>query len=130
MRDYETMRHILAVTANAGYDLAYSDFKPGAGLDDGRLEAELTRLERDELIDADVNFTKKFGERSQCSVRGLTVEGREFYNLIANDGVWAIILATLKKANVDISYPLLKEVCEEIVKRYVASFIPDIKPGK
>lgn len=33
---------------------------------------------------------------------------------------------TLDAAGIDVPYPLLKEVSEEIVKRYVMGFIPDM----
>lgn len=126
MRDYATMRGVLAIVAGAKRELCYNDFQPAAGQDDDTLERELERLTEDGLLDADIRFGSGFGERSRCSVAGLTDEGRAFFRLIANDDVWAIVLGTLKAADVDVSYPLLKEVCEEIVKRHVASFIPKI----
>ena len=123
-RCHTTMRGVLAIAAGARDVLHYHDFD-AAGHDD-MLETELERLARDGLIDGDVHFGHGFGERSACSVTGLTDEGMAFYRLIENGDVWEIVLSTLKAANVDVSYPLLKEVCEEIVKRYVTSFIPDI----
>ena len=125
-RCYTTMRGVLAIAADAEGVLYYRDFD-AAGHDD-MLEAELERLACDGLLDGDVHFGREFGERSACSVTGLTDEGRAFYKLVENDDVWEIVLSTLKAANVDVSYPLLREVCEEIVKRYVTSFIPDIPP--
>ncbi|MBR1745703.1 MAG: hypothetical protein IJ734_07005 [Fibrobacter sp.] len=125
MRDYATMRGVLATAANAKSELCYNDFRPAD--QDDKLQEELARLADDGLLDADVLFGGGFGERTRCRVSGLTDEGREFYKLIENDIVWRIVHGTLKKANVDVSYPLLKEVCEEIVKRHVTSFIPDIK---
>lgn len=124
MRDYTVMRNVLSVAASTQRELFYSDFS-GAGMDD-ELMGELLRLTRDGLLDADVSFGGGFGEHSRCRVSGLTDEGRAFFNLIENGEVWGIISGTLAKAGVDISYPLLKEVCEEIVKRYVLSFIPDV----
>ena len=118
------MRGVLAIAAEARSVLRYHDFS-AAGHDD-ILEVELERLAREGLIDGDVYFARGFNERSACSVDGLTEEGMAFYKLIENDDVWEIVLSTLKAANVDVSYPLLKEVCEEIVKRYVTSFIPDL----
>ena len=126
MRDYETMRHVLTIASNAKVELHYADFQVEAGRDDDVLECELNRLKREELLDGEVRLTRESGERSVCRVRGLTVKGREFYRLIENADVWGIICQTLESAGVDVSYPLLKEVCEEIVKRYVTSFIPDI----
>ena len=124
MRDYVTMRAVLEAAANAGRELCYSDFHAD-GRDD-KLREELTRLTDDGLLDADVAFDVGFGEVGKCNVKGLTAEGRAFPKLVENDMVWELILATLNKAGIDVSYPLLKEVCEEIVKRYVTSFIPEM----
>lgn len=87
--------------------------------------AEALRLVDDGLVDADVRRSS-FGDVCSFRVRGLTDEGRSFWRLVENDDVWQIILGTLTRAGIDVSYPLLKEVCEEIVKRYVTSFIPDM----
>lgn len=124
MRDYDTMRNVLFIASKAKSALHFGDFQD-AGTDDS-IEAELGRLTRDGLINGDVLFTTRFGERSRCKAEGLTDEGLEFFKLIENDGVWDIIRHTLQKADIDVSYPLLKEVCEEIVKRYVTSFIPEL----
>ena len=126
MRDYEAMRDVLGLIAHANRPLTFNDFKGIQQRD--KVVEELKRLERELLIDSTLEF-----EREVCvggSVGGLTPNGVEFYRLIENGEVWTIVSATLSAANVDISYPLLKEVCEEIVKRYVVSFIPEIKPGK
>lgn len=125
MRDFITMRNVLATAAKAQHELCYNDFWQ-AGTDDV-LEKELVRLTNDGLLDAEVYFGDEFGGRSKCSVAGLTPEGMEFFKLIENDKAWELVLGVLRKADIDISYPLLKEVCEEIVKRYVVSFIPEIK---
>lgn len=124
MRDYATMRGVLAIAARARGELCYNDFRPAD--QDDKLKEELVRLTEDGLLDADVSFGDGFGECSRCAVSGLTGEGREFYKLVENGEVWAIVYETLRKANVDVSYPLLKEVCGEIVRRYVTSFIPEI----
>lgn len=128
MRDYAVMRHVLTVAREARTDLYYSDFLLSVGNDDNILSQELVRLTNDGLLDADISLDGGFGSRKRCVVSGLTDEGQEFCKLLENHDVWAIILNTLKEANVDVSYPLLKEVCEEIVKRYVTSFIPQIQP--
>ena len=75
------------------------------------------RFDCEGLLDADIFLDDIFGKGRKCTVVGLTSNGHEFYRLIENNDVWAIVLDTLKQAGVDISYPLLKEVCEEIVKR-------------
>lgn len=123
MRDYSAMRQVLAIAAKADGALAFDDFlrvEPR-----NRMPGELKRLCCDGLLDGEVEFDR-FGVCKVCDVRGLTSEGAEFYRLVENDDVWAIILSTLKRVGIDVSYPLLKEVCKEIVKRYVVSFIPDI----
>ena len=85
---------------------------------------EVRRLVSDGLVDGEVAFTKD-GACLVCRVDSVTPEGTEFHKLIENDDVWVVIFNTMKAADIDVSYPLLKEVCEEIVKRYVTSFIPD-----
>ena len=59
------------------------------------------------------------------TIDGLTDDGRSLLRDIESDDVWKICLDTLEGADVDLSYPLLKDVCETIVKRYVESFIPN-----
>ena len=55
------------------------------------------------------------------------VNGADALNVRANNKIDANnVVGTLKEADIDVPHPLLKEVCEEIVKRYVTSFIPDI----
>ena len=56
MRDYSTMRHVLAVAAQARAEMRYIDFQLAAGQDDDVLEAELERLTLDGLLDAEVSF--------------------------------------------------------------------------
>ena len=60
------------------------------------------------------------------TVRGLTEEGAAFLRDIEDDRVWALMAKTLEDAGLDLSYPLLKKVCETIVERYVMSKIPEI----
>ena len=43
---------------------------------------------------------------------------------IENERVWMLVLQTLEVAGLDLSYPLLKEVTDEIVRRYVMGKIP------
>ena len=122
MRNYTAMRDVLAVIATSAKPLEFEDFMVVHQRD--RVVEELKRLDREMLIESTIQF-----ESQICTggaVAGLTDEGEAFYRLIENDGVWGIILETLRSAGVDVSYPLLKEVCEEIVKRYVTSFIPDM----
>ncbi len=130
MRDYETMRGVLHIAAKAkpGEELCFNDFKPTD--DDARLKQELERLTKEGLLLGNVHFAKDAFDNSACSVTGLTDEGKEFYRLIENDKVWTIVFEVLKEAKLDLSYPFLKDVCEEVVRRYVASFIPEIKGRK
>lgn len=122
MRDYTVMREVLSLAYATARPLPFDDFY-GAGQRDHVVD-ELKRLQREGLIDGGFEF-----DGQMClsgSVDGLTPIGEEFFRDIENGDVWKIILDTLEKAGVDLSYPLLKEVCEEIVRRYVASFIPNI----
>lgn len=48
----------------------------------------------------------------------------ELMRNIENLRVWSIVSKTLEAANLDLSYPLLKEVCDEIIRRYVMGKIP------
>jgi hypothetical protein len=127
-RDYEAMRSALATAATSPRPVRYGGFC-SAVPDEGTLRQELERLGRDGLIDNGIRFQDGGG----CCLGGevsITDEGREFFNLIENDRVWELMRGTLDAAGIDVPYPLLKEVCEEIVRRYVASFIPDIEPHR
>lgn len=121
-RDYAVMRKILAMVAQQRC-ITFDGFIGVA--ERGVVTRELMRLKRDGLIDS----TLMFDEWDVCEggqVTCLTAEGIDFWHLIESEEVWRIVYGVLVKASIDISYPLLKEVCEEIVKRYVTSFIPDI----
>lgn len=123
MRNYSVMRDVLSLVASAPHELSFDDFDEIQQQDE--VPQEIVRLQANGLVDGDI----RFGAHALClggRVKALTDEGTEFYKLIENDDVWALIRDTLKRASVDVSYPLLKEVCEEIVKRYVTSFIPKI----
>jgi len=115
------MRQVLARAAGSARALSLGDFarvQPSCDV-----PAEIDRLVRDGLVEGEL-LVDPYGTCVKCAVSGLTDEGREFYRLIENEEVWRIVLDTLSRAGVDVSYPLLKDVCEEIVKRYVTSFIP------
>lgn len=123
-RDYDAMRAVLATAARDDRPSKYGDLW-SAVRDESVLRSELARLGRDGLLDNGIRFQDGDG----CCLGGeaiVTDEGRECLRLIENDGVWNLVIRTLDAAGVDVPYPLLKEVCEEIVKRYVTSFIPDI----
>lgn len=122
MRDYHVMRDVLKVAAGLEHEAGYDRFK-GIRAGQAEIDSELMRLIDDKIVAGDVRFTAD-GACLAYKVSGLTDEGREFFKLVENDNVWEIVCKTLDAARVDVSYPLLKEVCEEIVKRYVTSFIP------
>lgn len=123
MRDYMMMRQLMALAAKEGAPARLNDYY-NVG-DTKAVSAELMRLEADGLLAADFKYDVS-GTCIGGEVEGATDEGREFFRLIENQDVWRIVYHTLETANIDVSYPLLKEVCEEIVKRYVTSFIPAI----
>lgn len=121
MRDYQLMKTILNVV-NAQAPCGYVEVsKLGKQKE---LDRELERLQDEGLIKSSFKFSD--GVFLGGSIEGITEEGKDFLRLIENQDVWALVLQTLRKADIDISYPLLKEVCEEIVKRYVTSCIPKI----
>lgn len=123
-RDYNAMRAVLATAAGSAHPLKYRDLWP-AVRDEAALRQELARLGSDGLIDDGIRFQGGDG----CCLGGeasITDEGREFFMLVENECVWQFVLRTLDAAGVDVPYPLLKNVCEEIVTRYVSSFIPKI----
>lgn len=123
MRDFSVMHDVIRVVATSTRRIGFIDFssvKPNK-----LVVPELQRLIADGLVEGDV-YEDRSGVLLEFDIVGLTDEGRVFWKLIENESVWAIIRDTLRKADIDVSYPLLKEVCEEIVKRYVVSFIPNI----
>ncbi len=118
------MRAVLATAAGSAHPLKYRDLWP-AVRDEAAIRQELARLGRDGLIDDGIRFQGGDG----CCLGGeasITDEGREFFMLVENECVWQLVLRTLDAARVDVPYPLLRKVCEEIVTRYVSSFIPKI----
>ena len=127
MRDYILMRKVMALAVKHGADDGVKAFFDLG--DAGDVESELARLSSDGLLQAEIE-SDCFDNLVRCRVGGLTQEGREFYKLVENPDVWRIVHGTLEAAKVDVSYPLLKEVCEEIVRRYVTSFIPERVSGR
>lgn len=125
MRHYDLMREIL-IKASSQRKQEFSEL---AGLIEHSfysthdLIAEVAQLSRDSLIFADIQIATN-GMLLSGEIRGLTTEGIEFLRLIENSGVWEICSRTLKDAKVDLPYLLLKEVCEEILRRYTFSKIP------
>lgn len=122
-RDYDLMRDILeCINERDSVSLATLG-------DLGKKEslvAEMRFIQAEGLTKSSFKFSED-GRYLGGVANGLTTEGLEFLHLIQNQDVWDLVLKVLSQANVDIPYPLLKEVCEEIVKRYVVSFIPEIR---
>ena len=120
MRNYDLMRAILCKVANSEKAPAVRDFRGFGEIED--IRQELERLKNEGLIVHDIKWEAP--EISYGKVTSITQEGKNFLRNIENEHVWALICKTLEDANLDLAYPLLKEVCDEIVKRYVMSKIP------
>lgn len=119
MRNYELMRLVLLEVKQSNKPISMIDFQ---GLyEHSEIKEELIRLSDEGLI------TQKITSKNFASVKieSLTKEGANFVRSLENEEVFTIIFDTLKRANLDLSYPLLQEVCDEIVKRYVMSKIPE-----
>ncbi len=120
MRNYDLMRAILARTAHANDELAACYFADLGEFDE--LKEELERLKEEGLIEH--NIVWEAYKLASGKVIGITADGKAFLRNIENERVWRLVYETLKAADLDLSYPLLKEVCEEIVRRYVMGKIP------
>ena len=120
MRNYELMRTILCKVATLKEPLSIGVFLNNYEFEE--IQEEITRLNDEGLIQH--NIVWEAHEIANGKITGITETGRAFLRNIENERVWMLIEQTLKDANLDLSYPLLKEVCEEIVRRYVMSKIP------
>ena len=120
MRNYELMRYILCKAATLKEPLSIGVFLNNYEFEE--IQEEITRLNDEGLIQHSIVW--EACEMASGKITGITEEGRAFLRNIENERVWMLIEQTLKDANLDLSYPLLKEVCEEIVRRYVMSKIP------
>jgi hypothetical protein len=130
MRNYKLMRDILLKVskecAREEESLALSEMQEwikGSLYSKEGLMAEIKRLTSEDLIDS-VIVISEFSTLVEGKICCITPKGEEFLRLIENPEVWEICSSTLKNAGLDLSYPFLKEVCDEIVKRYVFSKIP------
>ena len=121
MRNYELMRSILCKAATLKEPLSIGVFL--SHYEVAEIREEITRLNIEGLIQHSIVW--EACEMASGKITGITEEGRAFLRNIENERVWMLIEQTLKDANLDLSYPLLKEVCEEIVRRYVMSKIPN-----
>lgn len=120
MRNYRLMRNVLKIIKNSIMPLTFVDFQRYGSYED--VQEELIRLKNEGLIEHDMTWS--CGSFDGGEVSGITEKGIDFFRDIQNDTVWDIIEKTLEEANLDLSYPLLKVVCDEIVKRYVMGKIP------
>lgn len=121
MRNYELMRSILCKAASLKEPLSIGVFL--SHYEVAEIREEITRLNIEGLIQHSIVW--EACEMASGKITGITETGRAFLRNIENERVWMLIEQTLKDANLDLSYPLLKEVCEEIVRRYVMSKIPN-----
>ena len=120
MRDYELMRNILLAVVHAEKELQVRDFAQYGELNG--IKEELERLKEEGLIKHNIVWDS-YGI-TLGTITGVTPKGKEFARNIENLRVWLIVSKTLEAANLDLSYPLLKEVCDEIIRRYVMGKIP------
>ena len=120
MRNYQLMRNILNEVSHSQKPLYFFDFHQYGNDED--IKNELQRLKHEGLIEHNMSWS--YGTFNGGEVTAITEQGRAFFRNIENDKVWRLILKTLEEAELDLSYPLLNEVCEEVVKRYVMSKIP------
>ena len=120
-RDYSLMRSVLVFVDRSDEELNFLDFY---GHFDRPLpvQDELSRLRREGLMESSMVFEPSY---SNGAVKGLTEEGEAFLRDVEGDRVWALIARALEDAGLDLSYPLLKKVCETVVERYVMSRIPE-----
>lgn len=121
MRDYNLMRNLLVFIGCSDSKLNLVDFQRFG--DVSAVRSELSRLRQEGLVGSSMEFEPSY---NNGTVKGLTEEGTAFLRDIEDDKVWALMVKTLEDAGLDLSYPLLKKVCETIVERYVMSKIPVI----
>lgn len=121
MRNYELMRWILIKSVNSDRPLKFSDIAKDYEISD--IENELNRLVDEGLIISNIYFS--CGSCMGGEISRATEDGKMFVRNISNQKVWDLIYQTLTKADLDLSYPLLKEVCDEVVRRYVMDCIPE-----
>ena len=122
MRDYEAMRIILVKTLHADKELSFIDY---VGYDRETYKAfqeEFIRLKKEGLIKHNMEWGVCF---NGGTVKGLTTAGEDFARHIQDDSVWFVVLKTLKKSKLDISYPLIQKVCERVAERIVMNCLPE-----
>lgn len=125
MRNYQVMRNILVQTLLSKDELQMEDF---LGLNfnekiENVYKEELSRLEEEGLIIHDIRWGESY--LIGGTIKGLTAEGKKFARCIRDDSVWLGVYETLKRSQLDISYPLIEKVCERIAEKIVMSYIPE-----
>lgn len=123
MRNYDLMRRLM-IYINTIHDSVDVSYLVDLG-NWNSISKELTRLQAEGLIDATLQ-TNQFRQVLSGELTGLTSLGVEFLRIIENPRVWCLISDTLEASEVDLSYPLLLEICTEVIKRFVINHIPKI----
>ena len=126
MRNYELMRAILVKTYIKGGNLQSVEIVPATSNNQEEklleLRDELQRLEEEGLIIHDMRWDDDVFLGGM--VQKLTPAGVEFARELKDNKVWFICQETLSNAQLDISYPLIKKVCERIIENIVMKSIP------
>ena len=122
MRDYEAMRIILVKTLHADKELSFIDYVGYDTETHKAFQEEFIRLKKEGLIKHNMEWGVCF---NGGTVKGLTTAGEDFARHIQDDSVWFVVLKTLKKSKLDISYPLIQKVCERVAERIVMNCLPD-----
>ena len=127
MRDYEMMRTILITCFNEGENLCLKNFVSATSSNFKKKQLvfreEVNRLQNEGLLLHNMKW--QIDTHTGGAVKGLTPKGIEFARLLNDTKVWIICQETLNNAGLDISYPLIKKVCEQIVEKIVMSCIPE-----
>lgn len=126
MRNYELMREVLVRTYINGGNLQSAEIVPATSSNQEEklleLREELLRLEEEGLIVHDMSW--KDNTFMGGTVQKLTQAGTEFARELKDNKVWSICKETLNNSKLDISYPLIKKVCERIIENIVMKSIP------
>ena len=122
MRNYEIMRNVLVTALHSDKELTLGDFSCDTDEIGKEYVAEIERLGKERLLTHNMKW-------DTCSnggtIKGLTTAGEDFARHIQDDSVWFIVLKTLKKSKLDISYPLIQKVCERVAERIVMNCLPE-----
>ena len=122
MRNYDVMRNILVKTLHADKELSFIDYVGDDRESDEAFQEEFIRLKKEGLIKHNMEWGVCF---NGGTVKGLTTAGEDFARHIQDDSVWFVVLKTLKKSKLDISYPLIQKVCERVSERIVMNCLPE-----